>query len=78
MRDRPNDAHRTITESRLGRKLGPDEIVEHRNEDKTDQSKENLTVMDRAAHTTQHNRARGLSKLRAALRITQNKGPKSY
>ena len=78
MRDRPNDQHRSLTESRLGRKLGTDEIVEHRNEDKADNSKENLTVMARAKHTAQHNANRGLSKLRHALRTTQGKEKKSY
>ena len=78
MRDRPNDNHRRLTESRLGRKLGPDEIVEHRNEDKADNSKENLTVMPRGAHTRQHNANRGLSKLRHALRTTQGKEAKTY
>ncbi len=35
MRDRPNDIHRTLTEQRLGRKLGPNEVVDHADEDKT-------------------------------------------
>ena len=78
MRDRPNENHRTLTEARLGRKLGPNEIVEHKNEDKADNSEANLTVMERTAHTRHHNSNRGLSKLRHALRTTQGKEKKAY
>ncbi len=77
MRDRPNDQHRTETEKRLGRKLGPNEVVDHANEDKADNSPANLNVQDRGAHTAAHNARRGLSKLRAALRMVKE-GKKLY
>jgi hypothetical protein len=77
MRDRPSDTHRTLTEARLKRKLGPDEIVHHENEAKDDNSAANLTVVPRGAHTASHNRTRGLSKLRASLAMQKN-GRKLY
>lgn len=78
MRDRKSDtAHRRAAESKLGRKITDKEVVDHRNEDKTDQTPTNLDVKTRSAHTTQHNKARGLSKLRAALRMT-TEGKKLY
>lgn len=78
MRDRPNSNYRKIAESRLGRKLKPNEVVDHLNEDKADESPANLAVKTRGAHTAQHNRARGLSKLRHALRTTQGREKKAY
>ncbi len=78
MRDRPNDIHRTLTEQRLGRKLGPNEVVDHADEDKTNNSRANLNVQARGAHTTHHNKTRGLGRLRKALRLTQGKEKKIY
>ena len=69
MRDRPTDKHRRLAEQRLGRKLHRDEIVHHKNEDKTDNSPGNHEIVPRGKHTSDHNKARGLSKLRAALRM---------
>lgn len=71
MRDRPNDQHRTRVEQKLGRSLGPDEIVHHANEDKQDNSDANLNVQGRGPHTAQHNRQRGLSRLRTSLRMVK-------
>ncbi len=76
-RDRKSDSHRTLTERRLGRKLGPDEIVHHGNEDKADNSSGNLSVEDRAAHTRRHNKTRTLGKLRKALTM-HLRGEKLY
>lgn len=73
MRDRPNERHRTLTEAELGRKLGRDEIVHHRDEDKANNAKDNREVVPRGKHTSDHNRGRGLSKLRAALRMVKEK-----
>ena len=73
MRDRTSDAHRRLTEQRLGRKLSTDELVHHRDEDKTNNAGTNLTVEPRGAHTTQHNKQRGLSKLRASLRMVKER-----
>ena len=70
MRDRPSDtAHRYAAEAKLGRKLRPDEVVDHLNEDKADNTPINLVVKARNVHTSEHNRRRPLSKLRAALRM---------
>lgn len=73
MRDRRTDAHRPLMEKELGRKLTPDEVVDHANEDKEDNSRGNKRVMSRSAHTTMHNKTRGLSKLRSALRMVREK-----
>lgn len=73
MRDRKSDVHRRMTEAELGRKLGPNEIVHHKDEDKANNAKENRAVEARGAHTARHNKTRGLSKLRAALRMTREK-----
>ena len=79
MRDRPSSSnHRQVLEAKLGRKLGPNEVADHQNEDKADNSPANLSAQDRGAHTARHNSNRGLSKLRRALRLTQGKEKKSY
>lgn len=74
MRDRPSSSnHRAVLEAKLGRQLRPNEVTDHANEDKADNSPANLSPEDRAAHTARHNANRGLSKLRRALRTTQGK-----
>ena len=74
MRDRPSDtAHRRAAARALGRSLTPDDLVHHTNEDKADQTFAHLAVTTRSAHTTAHNRARPLSRLRAALRMVREK-----
>lgn len=78
MRDRRNDtAHRRVAAAKLGRPLAPTEVAHHENEDKEDQSPANIAVESRSAHTTRHNQTRGLSKLRAALRMPKE-GKKLY
>jgi hypothetical protein len=76
-RDRKSDAHRTIAQRVAGRKLKANEVVDHIDEDKSNNTPGNLRVVDRGAHTAQHNRARGVSKLRAALRMVKE-GKKVY
>ena len=72
MRDRPSDtAHRRALERKLGRTLLPSEIAHHANEDKTDNTSTNLNAKARNVHTSEHNRRRGLSKLRASLRMVR-------
>lgn len=70
MRDRKSDVHRAAGERKAGRKLGPNDIVHHADEDKANNAPGNLDVSQtRSQHTAAHNRSRGLSKLRAALRM---------
>lgn len=73
MRDRPNDQHRKVAEAVAGRKLGPDEVVDHKDEDKANNAPANLKVEPRGRHTGKHNANRPLSQLRAALRMTKEK-----
>ena len=47
--------YRIVVEKKLGRLLGSDEIVHHRNGDKTDDRPENLTVTFRSKHAKHHN-----------------------
>lgn len=78
MRDRKDDhTHRQRAAAKLGRKLKPTEIVHHRDEDKSNNADTNLTVDERGKHTSDHNKNRGLSKLRAALRMPKE-GKKLY
>ena len=74
MRDRPSDtAHRRVVEHKLGRPLSPPEVVHHANEDKADNTPINLAVKSRSVHSAGHSRTRGLSKLRASLRMVREK-----
>ena len=74
MRDRPHDtAHRRTLERKLGRALLPTEVAHHENENKADNTSINLNAKARNVHTTEHNRRRGLSKLRAALRMERER-----
>lgn len=78
MRDRKNDSvHRRVAEAKIGRKLKPNEVAHHANEDKTDNSPANVDAQDRGKHTAAHNAGRSLSKLRSALRMTKE-GRKLY
>lgn len=73
MRDRPNNHHRAAMETKLGRKLGPNELVHHADEDKANNAPANLGVKSRGKHTADHNRSRKVSKLRASLRMVARK-----
>lgn len=77
MRDRKSDAHRAIAEKKVGRKLAPNEVVDHQDEDKANNAPTNLSVVPRGAHTAAHNRGRKVSKLRASLRM-HKEGRKLY
>lgn len=46
--------HRVIVENKLGRLLKTEEEVHHKNEDKSDNSPENLEVLTKAQHAALH------------------------
>jgi hypothetical protein len=46
--------HRVLAENRLGRLLEPEEVVHHRDEDKTNNDPSNLEVLTRSAHSAHH------------------------
>lgn len=77
MRDRKSDAHRKAGARKAGRELGSNEIVHHKDEDKTNNADTNLEVVPRGKHTSDHNKNRELSKLRASLRMVKE-GKKLY
>jgi hypothetical protein len=77
MRDRKSDAHRGIAEKKIGRPLGPDEVVDHLDEDKANNTPGNLDIKARGKHTAHHNRGRKMSKLRDSLRM-HKEGRKLY
>ena len=66
-RDRRSDAHTKVIPAGLGM------VRHHKDENKANNAPGNLVAVPRGAHTAEHNRARGLSKLRAALRMVQEK-----
>lgn len=71
MRDRKSDAHTKVL------KVAPNEVRHHKDENKENNAPDNLEPKDRGAHTAEHNRARGLSRLRKALTM-QKRGEKLY
>lgn len=56
------DEHRYIMEQKLGRKLGFNEIVHHKDEDKSNNDPNNLELKDRSDHSREHSKGRKASK----------------
>jgi hypothetical protein len=48
--------HIVVAEKEAGRKLLPNEVVHHKDEDRQNNAPENLKIMDRGAHTAYHAR----------------------
>lgn len=69
MRDRPNDNHRAISQP------APGEVVHHKDEDKSNNSKANLENMSVSKHNSITAKSRGskLSRLRTSLRMVNER-----
>lgn len=67
MRDRKTDAHRTAAERKLGRPVKPGHDIDHRNEDKTDNSPANLQELPHGTHSRE-TQSPGRKSLRALQR----------
>ena len=59
--DRLIDEHRLIMEKCLGRKLLRNEIVHHKDGDKSNNKLENLEIMSRAEHSRKHQKGKKMS-----------------
>lgn len=75
MRDRPRDTHRTVAARQLGRPIKPGHDVDHRNENKADNSPANLQELPHATHSklTQSSGRKSLRKLTKALTMPTRK-----
>lgn len=73
MRDRPNDQHRAIASRKMRRPLRKDEDVSHNDDDKSNNSPANLTVMKHGAHSHHTATTGSLRKLRKALTMHHRK-----
>lgn len=71
MRDRKSDVHTKVLT------VKPNEVRHHKDENKANNSPGNLEAKDRGAHTAEHNKTRGLGRLRKALTM-HTRGEKLY
>lgn len=71
MRDRKSDAHMKVVPA------GPGMVRHHKDENKANNAKDNLEVIPRGKHTAEHNKTRGLGRLRKALTMP-DRGEKLY
>jgi hypothetical protein len=65
--------HQVVAEKKIGRRLRPDEIVHHKNDDRTDNRPENLEVKTRSEHSRIHCQERWDTGV-----LSYNKGDKSH
>lgn len=74
-RDRKSDQHRRLTQAELGRKLGPNEVVDHVDGDKENNTKMNRRVMSRSEHSRMHasRERKQTDKLRKALTMDRRR-----
>ncbi len=61
---------RYILEKKIGRKLLPNEITHHIDEDYTNNHEDNLEAMDAQEHRSYHAKKQGLGKIRTNFKIT--------
>lgn len=71
------DEHRHIMEEHLGRTLGVDEVVHHKDGDKTNNDIENLEVISRSEHSRLHTIGRPLTEEAIEKRSEKRKGKAS-
>lgn len=71
MRDRKSDTHRRVAEAKLGRPIKPGHDIDHRNENKADNSPANLEELPHGAHSSKTGLkgSRSLRTLQASLRM---------
>jgi hypothetical protein len=71
MRDRKSDEHRRVATAKLGRPIKPGHDIDHRNENKADNSASNLEELPHSAHSSKTGMKanRSLRKLQASLRM---------
>ena len=75
MRDRPNDQHRQTAQRSLRRPIRPGFDIDHRNENKLDNSPANLEEVSHAEHSqrTQSSGRRSLRRLQRSLTMPQRR-----